>query len=65
MRLSGYVHEHKMAAHNTRARTIAVMVLLITGILVIATSAVTWQNYENTCENGTDNPIDTKCGNLR
>lgn len=33
------------------------MVLLITGILVIATSAVTWQNYENTCANGTDNPL--------
>ena len=57
MRLSGYVHEHKMAANNTRTRTIAVMALLITGVLVIAASAVTWQNYENTYPKGTDNPL--------
>ena len=57
MRLSGYVCEQKMAAPNTRARMIAVMVLLITGILVIAASAVTWQNYETICAKGTDNTL--------
>lgn len=32
-----------MALHNTRARTAAVIILLIAGILVIMASAVTWQ----------------------
>jgi len=35
-----------MATHNIRARTAAVIILLIVGILVIAASAVTWPAYE-------------------
>jgi len=41
-----------MAAHSNRTRTAAVIALLITGILVIAASAVTWQVYETTSTPG-------------
>ena len=39
IRLPGYHSWNKMAAHNTRARAAAVIILLIAGICVIAASA--------------------------